>query len=113
MKRLHPRKAFDGERFSEFRWLVVEEVVALEQKPEARAVPALFKDMSQDPGRFPRVVEDALFLLLLAPWESWATMVEVDWCSLRVPWVSISSLRHPGYAELGRLDLRRRLRADL
>ncbi|GAA0598109.1 hypothetical protein [Caenispirillum bisanense] len=94
LKRLYPRQDFDAERFSEFHWLVVEETVALDQEPEARAVPVLFMDLSQDlgqiephKGRFPGAVEDALFFLLLAPWESWSTMAEVDWRGFRVPWV--------------------------
>ncbi len=94
LKRLYPRQDFDAERFSEFHWLVVEEAVALDQEPEARAVPVLFMDLSQDlgqiephKGRFPGAVEEALFFLLLAPWESWSTMAEVDWRGFRVPWV--------------------------
>ncbi len=94
LKRFYPRQDFDAERFSEFHWLVVEETVTLDQEPEARAVPVLFMDFSQDlgqiephKGRFPDVVEAALFFLLLAPWESWSTMVEVDWRGFRVPWV--------------------------
>lgn len=66
----------------------------MEQEPEKRAVPVLFMDLSQDLGRiephkrrFPAIVEDALFFLLLAPWESWSTMQEVDWRGIRVPWV--------------------------
>lgn len=94
LKRLYPRQEFDADRFSEFHWLVVEEAVALEQEPEARAVPVLFLDLSRDLGqiephkrRFPGAVEEALFFLLLAPWESWSTMAEVDWRGFRVPWV--------------------------
>ena len=85
---------FDADRFSEFHWLVVEEHVALENEPEARAVPVLFMDMREDfgriephKGRFPSALEDALFFFLLAPWESWSTMPEVDWRGFRVPWV--------------------------
>jgi hypothetical protein len=58
----------------------VEEHVALDKEPEARAVPMLFMDMRQDlgriephKGRFPSALEDALFFLLLAPWETWST----------------------------------------
>lgn len=94
LKRLYPRQDFDAQRFSEFQWLVVEETVALDREPEARAVPVLFMDLSQDlgqiephKGRFPSAVEEALFFLLLAPWESWSTMTEVDWRGFRVPWV--------------------------
>jgi hypothetical protein len=94
LKRLYPRQDFDAERFSEFHWLVVEETVALDQEPEARAFPFLFMDLSRDlgqiephKGRFPDAVEAALFFLLLAPWEKWSTMAEVDWRGFRVPWV--------------------------
>lgn len=94
LKRLYPRQNFDAERFSEFHWLVVEETLALDQEREARAIPVLFMDLSRDlgqiephKGRFPSAVEEALFFLLLAPWESWSTMAEVDWRGFRVPWV--------------------------
>lgn len=94
LKRFYQRQDFDAERFSEFHWLIVEETVVLEQEPEARAVPVLFMDLSQDlgriephKGRFPSAFEEALFFLLLAPWESWSTKAEVDWRGFRVPWV--------------------------
>ncbi|MBX9828017.1 MAG: hypothetical protein K2Y27_23860 [Xanthobacteraceae bacterium] len=94
LKRFFQRQDFDAERFSEFYWLVVEETVPLDQEPEARAVPVLYMDLSQDLGRiephkrrFPGAVEEALFFLMLAPWESWSTMTEVDWRGFRVPWV--------------------------
>ncbi len=94
LKRLFQGADFDAERFAEFHWLVVEEEVALDKEPEARAVPVLFMDMRQDlgrvephKGRFPGALEDALFFLLLVPWESWSTMPEVDWRGFRVPWV--------------------------
>ncbi len=94
LKRLYPQHDFDAEHFSQFHWLIVQETIALEQEPEARSIPFLFADLSQDLGRIephevgvPSAVEDALFFLLLAPWESWSTMLEVDWRSFRIPWV--------------------------
>ncbi|MEK9285316.1 hypothetical protein MTR72_37880 [Bradyrhizobium sp. ISRA442] len=94
LKRFFQRQDFDAERFAEFHWLVVEETVPLEQEPEARAVPVLYMDLSQDlgriephKGRFPGAVEEALFFLLLAPWENWSTMPQVDWRGFRVPWI--------------------------
>ncbi|MBW9076416.1 hypothetical protein JNB84_00505 [Rhizobium pusense] len=94
LKRLYPRQQFDADRFAQFQWLVVEETVAFKHEPEARAVPIFSIDFSQDlgriephKGRFPGVFEEALFFLLLAPWESWSTMPEVDWRGFRVPWV--------------------------
>lgn len=94
LKRMFSRHEFDADRFAEFNWLVVEEAVILDREPEARAVPVLYMDLSRDlgqiephRGRFPGTVEDALFFLLLAPWESWSTMPEIDWRGFRVPWV--------------------------
>lgn len=94
LRRFFPRQDFDADRFSAFHWLVVEEVVPFTREPEARAVPVLFMDLSQDlgriephKGRFPKAFEETLFFLLLAPWERWSTMAEVDWRGFRVPWV--------------------------
>jgi hypothetical protein len=94
LKRVYPRQELDADRLSEFHWLVVEETVAFKHGPEARAVPFFSMDLSQDlgriephKGRFPGAFEEALFFLLLAPWESWSTMPEVDWRGFRVPWV--------------------------
>lgn len=68
--------------------------MAFKHGPEARAVPFFSMDLSQDlgriephKGRFPGAFEEALFFLLLAPWEGWSTMPEVDWRGFRVPWV--------------------------
>ena len=94
LKRMFQGVDFDADRFSEFHWLVVEEVVPLDKEPEARAVPMLFMDIREDlgriephKGRFPSPLEDALFFFLLPPWESWSTMPEVDWRGFKVPWV--------------------------
>ena len=94
LKRHYPRQELDVARLSEFHWLAVEETVAFQHPPEARAVPLFSMDLSQDlgriephKGRFPGAFEQALFFLLLAPWESWSTMPEVDWRGFRVPWV--------------------------
>lgn len=84
----------DSQRFSEFHWLAVEETVVLDQEPEARAVPILFMNLDDDlgriephKGRFPTALEDALFFLLLAPWENLVHMPEVNWRGFRIPWV--------------------------
>jgi hypothetical protein len=94
LKRLYPRYHLDANRFAEFHWLVVEETVPFMHEPEARAVPMFSIDFSQDlgriqphKGRFPAEFEEALFFLLLAPWESWSTIPEGDWRGFRVPWV--------------------------
>lgn len=94
LRRAFPNMEFDAERFSEFHWLVVEERAYIDRDPEARAVPGLFMNLSEDLGRvephkglFPGAIEDALFFLLLAPWDTWAEIHEADWRGFRVPWV--------------------------
>ena len=94
LARNYPALPLEAQRLSQFHWLVVEEEVTLDPRPEARATPFMFVDMSRDfgeiephLGRFPPAVESALFFLLLAPWEEWSTMQEVDWRGFRVPWI--------------------------
>ncbi|MCS2611005.1 hypothetical protein LLY24_16945 [Halomonas sp. wenzhen-202101] len=94
LSRYFPTLTSGAERLSEFQWLVVEEEVPVRTNPEARAFPFLDMDISRDlgeiephRGRFPQAVEDALFFLLLAPWEDWSTLNEVDWRGFRVPWI--------------------------
>jgi hypothetical protein len=89
-----PGLPLETKRLAQFHWLVVEEEIMLDPRPEARAMPFMFMGMSRDfgeieplLGRFPPVVEAALFFLLLAPWEDWSTMQEVDWRGFRVPWI--------------------------
>jgi hypothetical protein len=94
LERLFPDLPFDARRFSDFQWLVVEEELALDPRPAARASPLLYevvtaRDLGQvEPhkGRFPPAVEKALFAVLLAPWEEWSTE-QPDWRGFRAPWV--------------------------
>jgi hypothetical protein len=92
--RFYPTYEPPVRQLTQFRWLVVEEYVAVDPRPEARALPILFVDLSQDfgeidphLGRFPPVVEAAIFFLLLAPWEDWAVYPEVNWRAFRLPWL--------------------------
>jgi hypothetical protein len=94
LARNFPTTPLDVQRLAQFHWLIVEEEVDLDPRPEARSVPVLFMDMGRDfgeidphLGRFPSAVEGALFFLLLAPWEDWSTMLEVDWRGFRLPWI--------------------------
>jgi hypothetical protein len=91
---VHTGRPLDFGRLSQLQWLVVEETVAVDPRPEARAVPFLFERMDRDFGafdplarRYSAAVEGVLFCLLLAPWEDWSTMLEVDWRGFRLPWV--------------------------
>ncbi|WP_175824509.1 hypothetical protein [Burkholderia cepacia] len=94
LRRNFPTLPFESDRLAQFHWLVVEEERAVDPRPEARAVPMLFADIRRDfgeiepyLGRFPSAVEGALFFLLLAQWEEWATMPDVDWRGFRIPWI--------------------------
>lgn len=94
LARHFPTLPLESKRLAQFHWLIVEEEVTVDSRPETRALPFFSMDMSRDfgeiephLGRFPKVVEDALFFLLLAPWEDWSTLNEVDWRGFRVPWI--------------------------
>ena len=94
LARVFPSQSLESVRLAQFHWLVVEEKVELVQEPELRAVPGLDFDMLKDfgeidphLGRFPTAVENALFFLILAPWEAYSTMPQVDWRAFRVPWI--------------------------
>jgi hypothetical protein len=80
---------FDSERFSRFRWLVVKEILPLGNERFSRAC----LDFSQDLGRIephlerlPAAVGDALFAVLLAPWEDWS-LADFEWRGFTIPWV--------------------------
>jgi hypothetical protein len=94
LARTFHNQPLDAKRLAQFRWLVVEEEIALDPRPEAQASPFLYMTFDRDfgeidphVGRFPPAVERALFFLLLAPWETWSTMQEVDWRGFRLPWI--------------------------
>ena len=100
---------------SELNWLVVDETAELDPRPEARSTPVFFTDLRRDLGAFeahaphyPPAVERAVFFLLLAPWEDWSTMPEVDWRGFKIPWVytvdsdlAVQPQRPPGLRCLG------------
>lgn len=92
--RTFPTQAVDAKRLAQFQWLVVEEEIVFDRQPEARAAPFMYMTVKQDfgeinphVGRFPPAVEAALLFLVLAPWEEWSTMQEIDWRGFRVPWI--------------------------
>ncbi|WP_394560091.1 hypothetical protein [Aquipseudomonas alcaligenes] len=94
LARHFPDIHLDSSKLSAFHWLVVEEEVEVGTPPASRALPFLEMDFKADlgaiepyGGRFPETVEAALFFLLLAPWEQWAEMAQVDWRGFRLPWI--------------------------
>ncbi|WP_285354302.1 hypothetical protein [Pseudomonas sp. lyk4-R2A-10] len=94
LERFYPGVRLDAQRLSQFHWMVVEEDISIRGEPGARQFSWLDlpigKDMGEivpHRGRFPTAVERALFCLLLAPWEDWAEMPEVDWRGFQLPWI--------------------------
>lgn len=94
LARLYNGEVFEAARFSQFQWLVVREEVPNPSESGRRPLPRFEFDPGADPGRiephtgkFPLVVETAIFWLALAPWECWAEMPEIDWRGFRAPWV--------------------------
>lgn len=80
-------------RLAQFRWLIVQEDVAVEVEPGHRALPFLFRNMSEDfakiephEKKFPVAVEQALFALLLAPWEDLVGHADINWRAFQIPW---------------------------
>lgn len=93
LARTYPKIPLEADRLAQFHWLVVEETLPVRPDAEARAAPWMFSIMRDfgaiEPhlGRFPEAVEAALFHLLLAPWEDWSTLTELDWRGFHVPWI--------------------------
>jgi hypothetical protein len=94
LNRYYPSLKIDFNQYAQFQWLIVEEEVTVVTKPEVRAVPFFGLDLSRDfgeinpyLGRFPKAVEDALFFLLLVPWENMTNYSDLDWRGFRIPWI--------------------------
>lgn len=94
LQRLFPHNVLDLPKFAQFHWMLVEEHVSLDQEPDVRAMPLLFINVGDDlgiiephQGRWPRAFEDALFVLLLAPWEDWSEMPDVNWRGFEIRWM--------------------------
>ncbi|WP_155888297.1 hypothetical protein [Cupriavidus sp. WS] len=94
LARMFPGRPLDVSRLAQFTWLCVREELTLSD-PGRRAAPFLYETVSDwgsiEPHatKFPTVVEQALFLLLLEPWEDWANFSE--WRAFHVPWTYASS----------------------
>lgn len=97
LARYFPRQRLDIDRLAEFHWLVVEEQVPVPERVGQRALPFLYENWSRDfgaidphAGSHPGVVTDALFGLLLVPWEDWHSL-ETDWRGFLVPWIHVAT----------------------
>lgn len=87
----------DYRRLAWFQWLVVEDVVPAPARAGQRALPFLYENWSRDlgaidphAGNHPAPVAEALFGLLLAPWEDWHRH-EPDWRAFLIPWIHVAT----------------------
>lgn len=94
LARFYPGHRIDLRRLAQFTWLVVDEQMAIDARPEARAMPFMFEGWDRDfsaidphKGHFPQPVADALFFLLLGAWEDWASHSEINWRGFHIPFV--------------------------
>lgn len=86
-------RGVDLTALSQFRWLIVREMVPIAGDPGRRVLPGLWFNMGQDFGRIdphrrrlPEAVERALFCLLAIPWEDLTRESSADWRPFRTPW---------------------------
>lgn len=99
LRRLYPSHRLDSARLSWVQWLVVEETEEMVPEIGRRALP-FFYDMASDlgaidvhAGQYAPAVTQALFPLLLEPWEEWTSLVGVggDWRGFLIPWVHLET----------------------
>lgn len=94
LKRHHPELALPLSEWAQVQWLVVEEDVPAPASASSRALPLFAERMDADygaiqphQGRFPAAVEQALFFILLQPWEEWSSLSSFDWRAFEIPFV--------------------------
>jgi len=99
LRRLYPSHRLDSARLAQFQWLIVEETESDVPEIGRRALP-FFYDLGSDlgaidahAGQYAPAVIEALFPLLLEPWEDWNSLVGVggDWRGFLVPWVHVET----------------------
>jgi len=108
LQRTNRSWSLDSGRFSQFNWLVVNDVVKHDDRGlGGRTLPGLFANLGHDFGRIepyrtglPAAVEAALFGLITIPWEEITGYREMEWRGFSVPWVytiddDIFARRHP------------------
>ena len=89
-----PNAMVNFARLSDMQWLVVQEEVAVSSGPAGRAHSFFAEPIEQDWGAvrphesgWPAPVEDALFLLLLQPWETWVEVQRSHIFGFEIPWI--------------------------
>lgn len=97
LARHHPGQPLDLFRLAAFQWLIVEEQLPVPERAGQRAMPFLYESWNRDfgaidphAGTHPGAVTNALFGLLLAPWEDWHSL-ETDWRGFLIPWMHVAT----------------------
>ncbi len=86
--------SIDADKLSELQWLVVEEDAAVPPEPGRRSLPFIYLPIDQwgrgrinpHASRFPKPVQEVLFIILLAAWEDWNGSFADDWRGFQIPW---------------------------
>jgi hypothetical protein len=97
LARLFPAQTLDVGRLAQFHWFVVEEEVPLTEGFAERAFPMKhlmqkdFGEIDVHAGDHSAALTDALFGLLLAPWEAWHSDGSGDWRAFRIPWIHVET----------------------
>ena len=90
LPRINPAWGSDPEIFSRYNWLMVE-TLAFEpdalQRLLSRPMNSDWAEIEPHRLRVPGSVEDALFAILLAPWEDWVDSDPGFWRPFEIPWV--------------------------
>lgn len=106
----HPSAPFDARRFARFTWLVIDEARPV-SKLAVRVLQPSFRWFEETPAveltsvrphrsRYSPVVEQAIFAMLLVPWEQFIESSYAPWKPFHVPWVY--TVPHDPFAEMDR-----------
>lgn len=97
LTRLFPAQELEIGRLAQFHWIIVEETVPIKDGLAERAFP-MFGMMQKDLGEIEvhagehgPALTDALFGLLLAPWEDWHSSGSGNWRAFKIPWVHVET----------------------
>jgi hypothetical protein len=88
LRRVNPTWTVDAELFSEFTWLVVDAPAEPDPISDLLSKPMNSDWAAIEPHRLrvPNAVKDALFAMLLAPWEDWVHNDPGFWQPFEAPW---------------------------
>ncbi len=85
--------AVNWDKYAEFQWLVVTDVLLLPENPGERSIPILYQRFDKDFGaidphepQFPAALDAVIFFLAAAPWQDWVSWTDFDWHPFKIPW---------------------------